>query len=204
MDKHKTRLTAIVGASMALVIAGSAAVSAAGPRDDDRGFGPGNGRMGISPRQGQKAMPRMLRMGGLRERLDDFERRETIIQTADGTTARRTEQGVLESATDASLSFTLGSGEAVTVILDEDTQLVAFEEQTVERRGWSRERMVPTEIEAADLEAGAMIVVWSGSEDGGDFVAQRVVVEPAVDETADEATDEAAEAEAEAAAVTDA
>ena len=50
-------------------------------------------------------------------------------------------------------------------------------------------------------------MVWSGSEDGGDFVAQRIVVQPAVDETAEEATDEAAEtadAESAIAAVTDA
>jgi hypothetical protein len=196
MQNHKTRLTVIAGATMALVIASTAAVAAAGPRDDDRGFGPGKGRIGAQ--QGMKAMPRL---GGMRGFAEDFERKETIIQTADGTTARRVEQGVVDSAADAALSFTLGSGEAVTVIIDEDTQAVALEEQTVTRRGWNRERLVPTEIEVAAIEAGAEIVVWSDSEDDGDFVASRIVVRPAVeaDEDAEAADETEAEAEASAA-----
>ena len=40
MNRNTTRVTAVVGTTMALVIAGTAAVSAAGPRDrDDRGMG---------------------------------------------------------------------------------------------------------------------------------------------------------------------
>ena len=96
---------------------------------------------------------------------------------------------MVDSTAPGSLSFTLGSGEAVTVVVDDDTAAVAFEEQEVTRRGWSRTRLAPTEIEVADIEDGAGIVVWSDATDGEDFVASRIMVQPA-----DEA--EAAEAEA--------
>jgi hypothetical protein len=59
--------------------------------------------------------------------------------------------------------------------------------------------MVPTEVGVGDIAAGTEIVVWSGSEDGGEFVADRVVVQPAADEAA-EADAEAVDAEAEAVA----
>ena len=54
MNKNKTRLTAIVGTTMALVIAGTAAVSAAGPRDDR---GPGK----AGTRQGRHRIPARAR-----------------------------------------------------------------------------------------------------------------------------------------------
>lgn len=135
----------------------------------------------------------------------DFQRREVTVQTADGTTSSRVEQGTLDGVDDASLTFSLGNGESVTVTLDDDSRLVGFEEREETRRGWSRTRLVPTEIAAADIEAGSEIVVWSSSEDGGDFVASRVVVKPAdeVDETTAEATDDSAEATDDTAEATD-
>lgn len=214
MNKNSTRATAIVGTTMALVIAGTAAVSAAGPRDDDRGRGhAGPGKAGIGAQQGGKMMPGARGMGGMRGLDADFERTETTIQTADGTTSMRVEQGVADTATDSGLSFSLDSGEAVTVVIDEDTQIVAFEEQEVTgNRGWSRTRLAPSEIEAAAIEAGTEIVVWSDSEDDADFVASRIVIQPAVD-TEEAGAEDVAEdteaveettAEAEEAAATDA
>lgn len=189
MKNQKIRLTTVAGATMALVIAGTAAVSAAGPRDDDRGFGPGKAR--VDARQGAQMMPGMR--GGMRGLAADVERREISVQTADGTTVQRVEQGVVDSASEASLGFSLASGEAVTVTIDEDTQVITFEEDTVTRRGRSRERMVPTEIDVAGIEAGAEILVWSDSEDGGDFMAERIIVQPADEEDTAEMTEDEAE-----------
>jgi hypothetical protein len=97
----------------------------------------------------------------------------------------------VSSVADASLDYALASGETATVATDEDTAVYALAEQTVEwgRRGLSMERLVPTQIELADIEAGASVLVWSGSEDGGEFVAERILVQPAAD--AEDATEEA-------------
>jgi hypothetical protein len=207
VNKNNTRLTAVVGTTMALVIAGTAAVSAAGPRerDDQRG----QGHAGFGAKQGGQMMPGArgngARLGGMRGLDADFERRETSVQTADGVTITRVELGVADGADEASLDFSLASGEAVTVVIDEDTQIVAFEEQEVTRRGWSRTRLAPTEVETMDIEPGSEIVVWSDSEDDADFVASRVVIHPADEDEAtdaaetDEAADEAAETTEEAA-----
>jgi hypothetical protein len=202
MHHHKTRLMAISGATLALIVAGTAAVSAHPGDGDQRGGDRGQGRVGIGAKQNINEMRGQLggmrgQLGGMHEALDDFERRETTVQTADGVSIHRVEQGVVESASDAGLGFTLGSGEVVTVTIDDDTEVIALEEQTVERGRRSRERMVPTEIELTDIEAGTEIMVWSDSEDGDAFVAQRIVVEPDIDEAADEATDAESEAVAE-------
>ena len=138
---------------------------------------------------------------------DDFERREVTLQTADGTTVQRTEQGTVDSASDASLTFSLASGESVTVTIDDDTDAVAFSEQEVtSRRGLSRTRLAPAEVEIGDIEAGAEIVVWSDSEDGAEFVAQRIVIqpEPAADDVEDMDAEEATSDESAAAPVVDA
>ncbi len=200
MQMNRNRLALVSGTTLALVIASTASVAAFGPRDDDRGSGPGDRlehRMdGMGGMGGPGAMRGQLRdglgawMGGAP---DDFERREVTLQTADGISSRRVEQGVVDAATDASLTFTLGSGEAVSVTLGDDTQVVAFSEQTIERRGWSRQRMVPTEVTPADIEMGAQVMVWSESEDGADFVAQRIVIQPAADETTSDAAETPAE-----------
>jgi hypothetical protein len=200
MRTNKTRLMAISGTTLALVVATTGAVSAR-PGDRFEDDGARKGRVGAELNQrfgegrGDRGANRggMFQRGAIRGAQDDFERRETTIQTADGTTSHRVEQGTLDGASDTGLEFTLTSGETVTVTIDADTQAVAFSEESVEnRRGFSHDRMVPTEVEVGDIPAGSEIVVWSGSEDGGDFVADRVVVQPDVEE----ATDVEAEAEA--------
>lgn len=214
MQMNRNRLAAVSSATLALVIASTASVAAFGPRDDDRGFGPGDGRVGRGMGHADGMRDRMW--AGIAGGLDGFERREVTLQTADGTSSRRVENGVVETATDGSLEFTLGSGEVVSVTFADEIAVVAFSEQTIERRGWSRQRMLPAEVEVADIEAGARVVVWSESEDGGDFVAQRIVIQPTADEedgatSAEEAPVEgstseapASEEDTSAAAVTDA
>jgi hypothetical protein len=190
VKNHKTRLMAVSGATLALVVGATAAV-AAHPGDDRvrRGYGGGFGQL-------ERGMPGDR--GALRGGLEGFERREVTVQTADGTTSDRVEQGTVSAATDTSLEFTLGSGETVSVVIDDDTQTIEFSQQTVEgRRGFTRERMVPAEIEISDIASGTEVVVWSDSEDGADYVAQRVVVRPAADAT-DAAADTSADADASA------
>lgn len=210
MNKHTTRATAVVGTTMALVIAGSAAVAAAGPRDrdDDRGFrgqdfagkadmGGMRGGLGMGGMRGGPDMG-----GGLRGLDADFERTERSVQTADGTTTVRMEQGVVDTAVADSLSFSLASGEAVTVVIDEDTRVVTFEEQEVaSRRGLTRTRMAATEVEAGDITAGAEVVVTSDAENDAEFVASRIVIKPAEVEDAEAEAVDADEAVAETEAV---
>ena len=190
MQMNRNRLAVVSGTTLALVIASTASVAAFGPRDDDRGFGPGDRlerRMdGMGAMRGRPHDGLWAWMGGAP---DDVERREVTLQTSDGISSRRVEQGVVDAAADGSLAFTLGSGETVSVTLADDTEVVAFSEQTIERGGWSRQRMVPTEVTPADIEMGAQVMVWSASEDGGDFVAQRIVIQPAADETASDAAE---------------
>jgi hypothetical protein len=157
--------------------------------------GPGmGGDLGMGGMRGGPGMG-----GGLRGLDAEVERTERTVQTVDGTTTVRVEQGIVDSAADTSLSFSLASGEAVTVAIDEDTDVVALEEQEVMgTRGWTRTRMVPSEVEVDDLAAGAEIIVWSDSEDEADFVASRIVIQPAGAEAAEaaEATEEDAATDA--------
>ncbi len=198
MHSNKTRWTTISGATLALVLAATASVAAAGPRNDDPGFGPG-GR-GMERGMGMRDMGPMGSMWG---DASDFERREVTLQTADSVTVDRVENGVVDSVTDTSLDFSLGSGEAVSVTVDDTTQVVAFDETTVQRGGWSRQRLVPTEIALADIAAGAAVTVWSESQDGGAFVAQRIVVQPATN-SATTATDGSASSTDESSGAADA
>jgi hypothetical protein len=106
------------------------------------------------------------------------------------------EQGTVDDAAADALTFSLASGEAVTVVIDDDTQAFALEEQEVTgRRGWTRTRLVPSEVETADIEAGSEVAVWSASEDGADFIASRIVIQPADDEDTEAEEADAAEAE---------
>lgn len=208
MRTHRNRLLAASAATLALIVAGTAAVSAH-PRDDDRGFR--GERMRDRIESMRDAMGVRAGLGAaIRGDLEDFERREVTTQTADGIDARRVEQGVVERVGDGELTFSLGSGETVTVVVDDDTQAVAFEEQEfTTRRGWSRTRLAPTPVETADIAVGAGVLVWSDADDGSDFVASRIVIQPAEtdeDEMTDEnaAAEDVAETEAAAAATTDA
>lgn len=182
MSTPRTRLLAISGATLALVVAGTAVVSAA----------PGDGR-GQRGERGQSAQRFENRGGGIRGhvrqriggQIDDFVRRETMLQTEDGTTVRRVDNGTLNAATDTSLDYTLSTGETVSVTIDEDTQAVAFAapEETAEgegRRRFRGPRLRASEVAVSDIEAGSQIVVWATSEDDGAFVAQRIVVQPEV------------------------
>ena len=185
MQNRKTRILAMAGATLALVIASTAAVAAHGPRDDD-GFGRGGG-MGMQGWQGDLEMPG-LRGGlglGIQGAFEDVERQETTIQTADGVTSYRVERGVADVVSDAGIDFTLASGEAVSVGIDDDTAVIALEEQDVTMRGWSRAHLAPTAVEPGDIEAGSEIIVWSSSEDGAAFLASRVVIQPVLDATED-------------------
>jgi len=206
MQTSKTRLMAISGATLALIVAGTAAVSAhpdRGDRGDQRG---GKGRIGAGFRQ-------QLGSGALRDRafdrigakVDSFIRTETTFEDDDGLVTKRVDNGTVSGASDAALEYTLATGETASVSTDDDTQVVAFSEQTVEvgRRGISRERMVPEQVALADIEAGSEVVVWSESQDDGSFLAGRIVVQPVLDEDSDEMTDAATTDETEDAAVDD-
>lgn len=193
MHRNTTRTTAVVGATLALVMAGTAAVAAHPGDREDRGWERGQPGMG-GPMGG--LMPGARGFGGMRGALEDLERREVTLQTADGTTTQRVEQGTVDSAAADALTFSLASGEAVTVVIDDDTQAYALEEQEVAtRRGWTRTQLVPSEVETADIAAGSEVAVWSASEDGADFVASRIVIQPADDEDAEAEAADAAEAE---------
>lgn len=216
MQNRKTRLTVITGATLALVMAGTAVASAhpGHDRDQRQGFDPGTriqrGMGERMPGMFEKGMARMGDRGdfrsAIREHIDQFVRSETTFESEDGLVTRRIDNGTVEVTDDTGLSYSLANGETATVTIDDDTHIVAFDEETVERGRWSRERLVPSEVELAEVEAGAEITVWSDSEDGADFLAQRIVIRPAVDEEAADATEaEATEAEpADEAAATDA
>ena len=125
MKKSTSRATIVIGATMALVMAGTAAVSAAPGHRDDRM--PGRGMDGF-----EHMIPGLR--GGWS---DDLERREVTLQTTDGVTASRVEQGTVDSTADDALTFSLGSGETVTVVIDDDTTFIGYEEREMTRRGWS-------------------------------------------------------------------
>lgn len=199
MQTSKTRLMVISGATLALVIASTAAVAAhPGDQRGERGFGkasPGQMERGDAM-FGQRGGMRGGLRGAMRDRADQLVRTETTYEAEDGLVTRRIDSGTLESASDAGLDYSLSTGESASVITDEDTMVVALSEQTVEvgRRGFSRDRLVPEEIALADIESGAEIRVWAESQDDGTFLAQRIVVQPVAE--AEDATDEAGAADA--------
>lgn len=192
MKTSRIRLLAISGATMALIVAGTASVAAhPGNRDDRPGLG--QGRMS-GPGQGY-GLPGEA-WGGLGGRLgmvaDSFVRHETTWQTDDGLVTQRTDNGTVASVATATLEYTLATGETASVSTDDDTEVIAFGEETVEfgRRGFSRQRLMPESIELADISAGSEVVVWAASQADGTFLAQRIVIQPLADE-ADEANAEA-------------
>jgi len=131
--------------------------------------------------------------GGFQDRMDQFVRTETTFEAEDGLVTKRVDHGTVDSASEAGLDYSLSTGETASVVTDEDTSVITFSEQTVEvgRRGFNRDRMVPEEINLADIESGAEIAVWAESQEDGTFLAQRIVVHPAADADVEEATDEA-------------
>jgi hypothetical protein len=208
MQTSRTRLAAASAATMALLIAGTAAVSAhPGDREDFPGNGPGMGRMGGAGWQedgplgwrgdmGGLGLGRMGRLGGLMGVVDgDVVRREVIIQTEDGTVTQRTDLGTVSTAGEASLDYTLATGETATVLTDEDTEVISVALQTLElgNSGRTRDRLVPETVALADIPAGAEIVVWAESQADGSFLAQRILVRPAVDEAVDDGAAESSD-----------
>jgi hypothetical protein len=203
---------AISGATLALVVAGTAVVTA-NHDSDQRGFG--RDRAGAQLQRGGGGFGGGMRggfgpsmRGGFGGMMDSFVRRETTVdQGEDGIVTRRVDNGIVASASDSGLDYTLQTGESATVTIDEDTQAYAFSERTESnedqcRRCFRGPRLIPTEITVAAIEAGSDVVVWSESQDDGSFLAQRIVVRPTVDE-ATEAVDATTDAAA-AVVITDA
>jgi hypothetical protein len=130
--------------------------------------------------------------GEFQDRMDQFVRTETTYEAEDGLVTKRVDHGTVDSASEAGLDYSISTGETASVVTDEDTSVITFSEQTVEigRRGFSRDRMVPEEITLADIESGAEIAVWAESQEDGTFLAQRIVVHPAIDADVEEMTDD--------------
>jgi hypothetical protein len=207
MRTHGNRLLAVSAATLALVVAGAAVVTA--HHDErERGFGIRGGPLWGLEGRGDLGLGLGIRLRGLAGgAFDDFVRSETTIMADEGPLTQRVDQGTVSSVSEGSIDYTLATDEAASAATDEDTQVIAFTAQTVERgglfgNGFSRERLVAEPIEMADIAAGSSVVVWATSQDDGSFLAQRIIVQPTVDETTSdevapesEASDEAATAE---------
>ena len=218
MQTSRTRLAAVSAATLALVMAGTAAVSAhPGDREDFPGRGMGMGHMGAMGAPGWDDMGAMGAPGwddmgdfgpgdGMRGPLggmfadatDGFVRNESIFQTADGVVTRRTDTGTVASTSETSLEYTLATGETAAVTTDDSTEIVTLGTETVElgNSGRTRDRMVPETVALADLAAGTEVIVWSESQADGSFLAQRIVVRPAVVATDDATTEDASGSDA--------
>ncbi|MFV2063442.1 MAG: hypothetical protein ACC726_08000 [Chloroflexota bacterium] len=213
MNFPRTRLLAICGATLALVVAGTAVASAhPSDRTDQRGpgrdrgdeqfqRGPRDGKAMLGQRGGRRGglhgeVNRGLR-GAINDRLDSFVRRETILATDAGFVTRRIDNGTTTSSTDSSLGYTLANGDSASVTTDEETHVMAINAQADEivRRGHVRTRSVPAEIALADIEDGSEVVVWAVSQEDGSFLAQRIVVRPERPATGEDAAGEDAATE---------
>jgi hypothetical protein len=203
MDITRRHTLAVTGATLALVMAGTAVVAAHGGGADrgDRAFG-GDGR-GILRGELGRGFPGLGgRLGpgfGLGD--DGLVRNETIVDLGEaGFLTRRVDDGTVTSASDTELTYTLATGETATVSADEDTEVLAVSEVSEDDDpGILRRAMTLDEIALADIRADADVIVWSEAGESGDFVAQRVIVRPTEDataEAADEAASDAATAEA--------
>ena len=182
MQTSRIRLLAVSAATLALIAAGTASV-AAHPGDRDEDFGFGRGGM-FSERLELRGM-----LGGAIGGWDGLVRTETTYQTDDGLVTRRVDNGTLTATADASIAYTLATGETATVSTDDETEVIAFSTESVDfGRGFSRERMVGESIAIADIAADSQIVVWAQAQEDGSFLAQRIVVQPAAEEAEDDTT----------------
>jgi hypothetical protein len=177
MSTSRTRLLAVTAATMALVAGASAVVTA---QSDDDPFARGRGGFGFEERlelRGQRGPGGFFRGLGS---VDGFVRQETTLETDDGILTRRIDNGTLVSASETSVDYSLADGQSASATIDEDTEVVAFEEDLVEigRRGLMRRQLSATSVEPTDLTAGAEVLVWAESQADGTFVAQRIVVQP--------------------------
>jgi hypothetical protein len=199
MNDQRRRLLAISGATFALIVAGTAAVSAH-PGEDEWGMGPGFGRDHMGGRFQQGDVPGLGRggwmgRGGMGLGLDDvdaFVRRETTLDLGeDGIVTQRVDHGTVASVAEAGLTYALATGEEASITTDADTQVIALSEPaTDDMRPFGRGmRMTVEEVALADVAAGSEVVVWAQSQEDGTFLAQRIVIHAAADEAA--ATDAA-------------
>jgi hypothetical protein len=188
MKTSRTRLLAVTAATMALVGGASAVVTAQSSDDDP--FARGWRGFGLEERI---EMPGLRGQGGMFRGLgavDGFVRQETTLETDDGIVTRRVDNGTLVSASESSVDYSLADGQSASATIDEDTEVVAFEEDIVEvgRRGLMRRHLSATSVEPTDLTAGAEVLVWAESQADGTFVAQRIVVQPEATPDEDAAT----------------
>lgn len=203
MQTDRTRITLISAATLALVLAGTAAASAhGGGRDEPPGIGLGRMGMGMGGPGWDDmdgfGMGRMGHLGGLFDEDDGgFVRTVTTYQADDGTVvSRRIDQGTVSAAGETSLDYALATGEAGTVTTDSETEIVSLGVETVDlgNSGRTRERLVPESLALADIPVGATVLVWAEAQADGSYLAERIVVRPA----AEDATDtDAADAEGE-------
>jgi hypothetical protein len=199
MSTTRIRLIGVTAAALALVAGAGAAVSAQPGLDasfqggtslelrEPRGMG--------GPFRGGGGGFGGLR-GGLLDRFDALVRQETTYQTDDGLVTRRVDNGTLVAIDSGSVEYSLADGQTASATIDDDTEVIAFEEETVEfgRRGLTRQRLAAQEVEASSIAVGSEVLVWSESTSDGTFVAQRLVVQPEV-AAADDTAAEAAESE---------
>jgi hypothetical protein len=196
MQTSRTRITAISAATLALVLAGTLAASAhPGGRDEPYGMGRGMDRMGMGgpgwddmgglgwDDMGGLGVGRGGRLGGLLgDASDSLVRRETTYQSDEGIVTQRVDQGTVSAASETSLDYALSTGETASVTADADTQIVAFSVESVElgNSGQTRERLMPQSVALTEITSGASVVVWAESQSDGSFLAQRIVIRPAV------------------------
>ena len=194
MQTSRIRLAGISAATLALVVAGTAAV-AAHPGDGEDRFGLGQGPMGQFGLRGEW---RGQLRGMLAGTFDGFVRSETTYETDDGLVTRRVDNGTVSTVSDAGIEYAIASGETATAATDEDTQVIALSVETVEvgLRGFSRERLLPEAIDMADIAAGSEVAVWATSQADGTFLAERIVVQPDLEVSEDGATSEDSDAAA--------
>ena len=125
------------------------------------------------------------RLGGLLDGDGDLVRQETIYQTDEGTVTQRVDLGTVTTTGEASLDYSLATGEAASVTTDDATQVIGFSAESADLGGFERQRMAAEEVALADIPAGAEVVVWAESQADGTYLAQRIVVRPASDATTD-------------------
>jgi hypothetical protein len=201
MNTHRTRLAVITGTALALVLGGASIVGAQTPGmafGGDPGFGAMHGRgfgggMGDGGFGGRGFGDRGDRGARILERVDGLVRQELTTVDDDGAvTVQRVEHGTVSAVAEGSISITLPTGEAVTIVTDDDTDAY----------GWDTDdRPMREEIELTAIVAGDDVMVWSLSEDGAGFVAERVAVLPAETDDDTDATDDSATPEASPATV---
>jgi hypothetical protein len=191
MQTSRTRLAVTSAATLALVIAGTAAVSAH-PRDGEDAFGGRDlGRMGPGMGDMGGLGLGLGRLGGLFDEDSDLVRQETIYETDESTVTQRVDLGTVTTTGEASLDYSLATGEAASVTTDDATLVIGFSARSADLGGFERRRMAAEEVALADIPAGAEVVVWAESQADGSYLAQRIVIRPAADATTDSSDSDA-------------